>query len=32
MVTLLDAGHFALKTHVDEIAFAIDGSLEKAIL
>ncbi|MDQ1451222.1 MAG: hypothetical protein QOK38_1088 [Acidobacteriaceae bacterium] len=32
MVTLLDAGHFALETHVDEIASAIDAFLEKAIL
>jgi pimeloyl-ACP methyl ester carboxylesterase len=32
MVTLLDAGHFALETHVDEIASAIDGFLEKAVL
>jgi pimeloyl-ACP methyl ester carboxylesterase len=32
IVILLDAGHFALETHVDEIASAIDGFLEKAIL
>jgi pimeloyl-ACP methyl ester carboxylesterase len=31
-VTLLDTGHFALETHVDEIAAAIDAFLSKAIL
>jgi pimeloyl-ACP methyl ester carboxylesterase len=31
-VTLLDTGHFALETHVDEIAAAIDEFLAKAIL
>jgi pimeloyl-ACP methyl ester carboxylesterase len=29
-VTLLDAGHFALETHVEEIATAIDGLLTRA--
>lgn len=30
-VTLLDTGHFALETHVDEIALAIDEFLGRAI-
>ena len=30
-VTLLDAGHFALETHVDEIATAMDAFLKPAI-
>lgn len=30
-VTLLDAGHFALETHVDEIAAAMDAFLKDAI-
>jgi len=29
VVTLLDAGHFALETHVDEIAVAIDELLQR---
>jgi pimeloyl-ACP methyl ester carboxylesterase len=32
IVTLFDTGHFALETHVDEIAAAIDEFLAKAIL
>jgi pimeloyl-ACP methyl ester carboxylesterase len=31
-VTFLDTGHFALETHVDEIAGAVDTFLSKAIL
>ena len=30
-VTLLEAGHFALETHVDEIATAMDAFLKRAI-
>jgi len=30
VVTMLDTGHFALETHVDEIAVAIDELLERA--
>jgi pimeloyl-ACP methyl ester carboxylesterase len=30
VVTMLDAGHFALETHVEEIAHAIDELLERA--
>jgi pimeloyl-ACP methyl ester carboxylesterase len=30
VVTMLDAGHFALETHVEEIAEAIDGLMERA--
>jgi pimeloyl-ACP methyl ester carboxylesterase len=31
IVTLLDTGHFALETHVDEIAAAVDAFLDRAI-